>query len=126
MVGITQRMSRCIGPQGHRMRQGCKTVPTLASLRAAAPRIVCGWAQADLERLWEEQQYYKKAVSYWDMQPADVDGVLGGFGHVSAADIRDSKRLLQKACFESQLVLGGDGCNRKSDPDESTCLTSRC
>lgn len=44
-----------------------------------------------------DQQYYKKAVSYWDRQPADVDGVLGGFGNVSATDIRDSKRLLEKA-----------------------------
>ncbi len=91
------------------MREGCRTIATCELLHPSCSRTVCGCAQADLERLWEEQQYYKKAVSYWDMQPADVDGVLGGFGHVSAADIRDSKRLLQKACLESPLVLRGYG-----------------
>ena len=27
-----------------------------------------------------------------------MDGVLGGFGHVSSADIRESERFLSKVC----------------------------
>jgi protein N-terminal methyltransferase len=40
---------------------------------------------------------YEKAVGYWDAQPATCDGVLGGFGHVSDADLRDSEELLLRA-----------------------------
>lgn len=40
---------------------------------------------------------YDHAVGYWDRQPADVDGVLGGFGHVSDADLRDSELVLTSA-----------------------------
>jgi len=36
------------------------------------------------------------AVQYWDRQEASVDGVLGGFGHVSDADIDGSRRFLLK------------------------------
>lgn len=39
--------------------------------------------------------WYKKAIKYWDKQEASVNGVLGGFGHTSAQDLRESKRLLQ-------------------------------
>lgn len=56
------------------------------------------------EVLWEKTKdqdgqhdtWYKKAVSYWDQQEASYDGVLGGFGHVSDIDIRDSKQVLLK------------------------------
>lgn len=43
---------------------------------------------------------YDHAVEYWDRQPATTDGVLGGFGHVSDADLRDSERLLNLALAE--------------------------
>mmetsp|Transcript_18713 Transcript_18713/g.56620 ORF Transcript_18713/g.56620 Transcript_18713/m.56620 type:complete len:249 (+) Transcript_18713:303-1049(+) len=65
-------------------------------------------SEDNLEQLWVDQQYYKKAVSYWDRQPADVDGVLGGFGNVSATDIRDSKRLLEKV-YGSKLKQAEEG-----------------
>ncbi|KAG1676942.1 hypothetical protein FOA52_014818 [Chlamydomonas sp. UWO 241] len=54
--------------------------------------------------LWEEnkdgdgshENWYKKAVAYWDQQEPTYNGVLGGFGFVSEIDIRDSKALLEK------------------------------
>ena len=44
--------------------------------------------------------WYASAVTYWDNQSADTNGVLGGFGHVSPADIMDSRRFLVKALSE--------------------------
>ena len=35
-------------------------------------------------------------------QAATVDGVLGGFGHVSSADIRESERFLSKVLIGSE------------------------
>jgi protein N-terminal methyltransferase len=43
---------------------------------------------------------YDHAVSYWDRQPASVDGVLGGFGYVTDADLRDSEQVLVRALKE--------------------------
>lgn len=56
------------------------------------------------DELWQQTQdtdgshgtWYQKAVSYWDQQEASYNGVLGGFGHVSEADVRDSKQLIEK------------------------------
>lgn len=42
------------------------------------------------------ETWYKKAVQYWDQQEPSYDGVLGGFGHVSDADVADSRQLLLK------------------------------
>jgi protein N-terminal methyltransferase len=41
-------------------------------------------------------------VRYWDDQSPDNEGVLGGFGRVSPADIMDSRRFLVK-CFSERL-----------------------
>ena len=52
---------------------------------------------AVLEDKWgRQEEWYSKAVEYWDRQDASVDGVLGGYGHVSSTDISDSLRILQK------------------------------
>ncbi len=65
----------------------------------------------DLQQLWQQVEntegmdagWYNKAVEYWDKQEASYDGVLGGFGHVSEVDVRDSEQFLKKArgclCF---------------------------
>lgn len=42
-------------------------------------------------------RWYTGAVEYWDNQEASDNGVLGGFGHVSPADITDSRAFLKKA-----------------------------
>ena len=41
-------------------------------------------------------QWYTKAVDYWDKQDASDNGVLGGYGHLSDPDVRDSRAFLQK------------------------------
>ena len=46
------------------------------------------------------------ALQYWDRQEASVDGVLGGFGHVSDADIDGSRRFLLKVCSIDASVCG--------------------
>ena len=57
------------------------------------------------EALWSElanapegtqERWYNKAVAYWDSQEASVNGVLGGYGHVSDDDITESRKFLFK------------------------------
>ncbi|KAL4439667.1 hypothetical protein ABPG75_002668 [Micractinium tetrahymenae] len=60
----------------------------------------CGNVFNTPKELWEqaaEAQWYTKAVDYWDQQEASDNGVLGGYGHLSAADVRDSRAFLRKA-----------------------------
>lgn len=44
-------------------------------------------------------EWYKKGDDYWSNTPATVDGVLGGYGHVSSPDIRDSAKFLKSLDF---------------------------
>lgn len=63
---------------------------------------------ANPDRLWEsveddkENTWYRPAVEYWDRQEASYNGVLGGYGYVSDADITESSAFLKKA-FSAQL-----------------------
>lgn len=43
-----------------------------------------------------ESKFYKKAASYWANVPATIDGVLGGFGHISDTDLNGSKAFLNQ------------------------------
>ena len=54
------------------------------------------------EAFWKEEiekqgreGWYGRALQYWDAQEASVDGVLGGFGHTTGQDLRESGRLLK-------------------------------
>jgi len=38
---------------------------------------------------------YDNAKSYWDGVESNVDGMLGGFSHLSTADVADSRRFLR-------------------------------
>lgn len=40
-------------------------------------------------------KWYGDAVDYWKSVPATVNGMLGGYGHISPTDIKDSKRFLK-------------------------------
>jgi len=40
--------------------------------------------------------WYQKGAEYWMSQDASVDGVLGGFGHVSPIDLAQSRSFLTK------------------------------
>lgn len=60
-------------------------------------------AAPELEEIWEQQdEWYSKAVQYWDKQEASVEGVLGGFGFVSEPDIADSLSLLLRVSHRHQ------------------------
>jgi len=69
-----------------------------------------GNAFKSIDEMWTEQlkeghdSWYKRAQDYWDNQEASVNGVLGGYGDTSTADIRESTRFLE-------LLQKGDLCN---------------
>ena len=54
------------------------------------------WQQLDQQPQGRRQAWYDQAVKYWDQQDASIDGVLGGYGHVSDADILESEKFLRK------------------------------
>lgn len=43
-----------------------------------------------------ESKFYKKAAKYWANVPATIDGVLGGFGHISDIDLEGSRAFLKQ------------------------------
>ncbi|XP_030753835.1 N-terminal Xaa-Pro-Lys N-methyltransferase 1-B [Sitophilus oryzae] len=53
----------------------------------------------------QTEEFYNNAVSYWSEVPATIDGMLGGFGHISETDIRSSRMLL-KQLFHSKVPPG--------------------
>ena len=38
----------------------------------------------------EDEKFYAKAKDYWAGIPATVNGMLGGYGHISSIDINGS------------------------------------
>lgn len=42
----------------------------------------------------ETNGWYGKSLAYWKKQEPTIDGVLGGMGHVHAADIRESREFI--------------------------------
>lgn len=67
-------------------------------------RVARGAKRSDGKPLW-----YAKGIEYWDEVTADVDGVLGGFGHVSGADARDNAKLLRDALGETLAARRASG-----------------
>ncbi|XP_068633469.1 alpha N-terminal protein methyltransferase 1-like [Battus philenor] len=67
-----------------------------------------------------QNKFYKKSASYWAKVPATVNGVLGGFGHISDIDINGSKvflndLLMLKDPFDTKTALDcGAGIGRVS------------
>lgn len=52
----------------------------------------------EIEKVDEElldDSSYTDAAKYWDKIPATVDGMLGGFGHISHTDITGSQSFLK-------------------------------
>ena len=43
----------------------------------------------------EGKEWYGSAAKYWEGVDATIDGVLGGFGHLTEVDIRDSHKFLE-------------------------------
>lgn len=56
------------------------------------------------EVIEDEKQFYSKAKTYWKEVPPTVDGMLGGYGHISTIDISSSRKFLQRF-----LRVGGSG-----------------
>lgn len=48
------------------------------------------------EVIEDEKQFYSKAKTYWKDIPPTVDGMLGGYGHISSIDISSSRKFLQR------------------------------
>lgn len=48
------------------------------------------------EVIEDEKQFYSKAETYWKEVPPTVDGMLGGYGHISSIDINSSRKFLQR------------------------------
>lgn len=42
----------------------------------------------------DEREFYSKAKKYWKDIPPTVDGMLGGYGHISNIDINSSRKFL--------------------------------
>ncbi|XP_042333741.1 N-terminal Xaa-Pro-Lys N-methyltransferase 1 [Sceloporus undulatus] len=42
----------------------------------------------------DELEFYSKAEKYWKDIPPTVDGMLGGYGHISSIDINSSRKFL--------------------------------
>jgi hypothetical protein len=87
-------------------------LPSLLLLLLAAPatgqtkqRHLAVQKYSEPEALWSElaqapegtqEAWYNRAVAYWDSQEDSVNGVLGGYGHVSDDDITESRKFLVK------------------------------
>lgn len=61
-----------------------------------------------------EFEFYSKAEKYWKDVPATVDGMLGGYGHISSIDINSSRKFLQRF-----LRVGGTVCHAPKAPSFS-------
>ena len=67
-----------------------------------------------------KKAWYSKAVDYWKQQPATVNGVLGGFEHVSGDDIHESAEfilpfLLEEGMERTNALDCGAGVGRIAD-----------
>nr|KAF6315056.1 N-terminal Xaa-Pro-Lys N-methyltransferase 1 [Myotis myotis] len=54
----------------------------------------------------DEKQFYSKAKAYWKDVPPTVDGMLGGYGHISSIDINSSRKFLQRFLREGPNPTG--------------------
>ncbi|XP_077003100.1 N-terminal Xaa-Pro-Lys N-methyltransferase 1 isoform X1 [Tamandua tetradactyla] len=58
------------------------------------------------EVIEDEKQFYSKAKTYWKEVPPTVDGMLGGYGHISSIDINSSRKFLQRFLREGPSRTG--------------------
>lgn len=56
------------------------------------------------ELVEDETRFYCNAQTYWKNVPPTVDGMLGGYGHISSIDISGSKKFLQRFLRVSRQV----------------------
>ncbi|XP_062816009.1 N-terminal Xaa-Pro-Lys N-methyltransferase 1 [Anolis carolinensis] len=58
------------------------------------------------EAVEDESEFYSKAERYWKAVPATVDGMLGGYGHISSLDIASSRAFLLRFLKEGPTRTG--------------------
>ncbi|KAF6126134.1 N-terminal Xaa-Pro-Lys N-methyltransferase 1 [Phyllostomus discolor] len=58
------------------------------------------------EVIEDEKQFYSKAELYWKEVPPTVDGMLGGYGHISSIDLGSSRKFLQRFLREGPNKTG--------------------
>lgn len=81
--------------QGASQRHASKALTDRHSSRACGrERAVLGTMTS--EAVEDEGQFYSRAQQYWKEVPATVDGMLGGYGHISNIDIAGSRKFLQR------------------------------
>uniref|UniRef100_A0A8C4JSI2 protein N-terminal methyltransferase n=2 Tax=Dromaius novaehollandiae TaxID=8790 RepID=A0A8C4JSI2_DRONO len=75
----------------------CGLSPTLLSPRSSKSRAGARPSASMTSELVENEfEFYSKAEKYWKDVPATVDGMLGGYGHISSIDINSSRKFLQR------------------------------
>uniref|UniRef100_F1LAA5 Alpha N-terminal protein methyltransferase 1 n=1 Tax=Ascaris suum TaxID=6253 RepID=F1LAA5_ASCSU len=52
----------------------------------------------------DKKDVYEKAEAYWAHVPCDVDGMLGGFGHLHLPDMIDSKKFISHLKAKRHLI----------------------
>ena len=63
-------------------------------------------------------------MSYWDSQEASVNGVLGGYGHVSEDDITESRKFLFKVSMHNTYSHSTDRVNLMASQTSAECNLS--
>jgi protein N-terminal methyltransferase len=53
-----------------------------------------------------QRRWYREGAKYWETQEATVNGVLGGFGHLSPVDIDSSKEFLLELDKSQPVTFG--------------------
>jgi protein N-terminal methyltransferase len=65
------------------------------------------------ERLWKGKDlpsdWYSPAVRYWSQQEKTVNGMLGGYGHISDTDIEGSRQFIRPFLDGTAAVTIGTG-----------------
>ncbi|XP_077162948.1 N-terminal Xaa-Pro-Lys N-methyltransferase 1 isoform X1 [Paroedura picta] len=54
----------------------------------------------------DEPEFYSKAKKYWKDIPPTVDGMLGGYGHISSIDINSSRKFLLRFIRDGSVKTG--------------------
>lgn len=89
-----------------------------------------GTRYGSVEELWAKEaqkknglkNWYGSAIEYWNAVPATVDGVLGGFGSVSATDLSDSARFLDALADAGYNTSAKDAAKGKAQAPSSRAV----
>ncbi|XP_038961300.1 N-terminal Xaa-Pro-Lys N-methyltransferase 1 isoform X3 [Rattus norvegicus] len=104
------RNCRALGQLVGRTAKNSDLQPSSSVGLAEGSRAVAGdCAAGDVmtsEVIEDEKQFYSKAKTYWKQIPPTVDGMLGGYGHISNIDLNSSRKFLQRFLREGPNKTG--------------------